>query len=144
MRYSVQGLVVRDIEEILGIEPRRKDQWFENDFRIVINTGGIECYVYRVDGVVIGYIVFELHEIDIRIVSLVIGVEWRRQGYGSDLFDVCRLFLNKQRDSVYVHVRERDLTAQLFFSHCGFQWIGTVDDFHEDTDSYLMMYRGAA
>jgi ribosomal-protein-alanine N-acetyltransferase len=54
------------------------------------------------------------------------------------------LKLNEQRrKGLLLEIRERNMTAQLFFRACGFTAVSVMRDFYEDTDedAYLFQYK---
>jgi len=142
---NLRWMISRDYTRVLEIEECSFDYPWSR-FQLVSclrqrNTIGM---VVEQDDVILGFMIYELHKKSIELASFAVAPEHRRSGVGSAMVDRLKKKLSFQiRSSVFLHVRETNLDAQLFFRRCEFRAISVMRDFYDDVpeDAYLMQYK---
>jgi len=76
-----------DLDRVVAIENRIYPfPWTRGNFRDSLNAG-YDCWVYEVDGVMIGYAVLMFAVDEAHLLNLSIAAEWQGKGYGRSLLD---------------------------------------------------------
>ena len=144
LRLRVRWMIRRDIPEVLAIERERFEfPWFEEDFSLCLRQRNCTGIVAEVGDRVVGFAVYELNRLQLRILNFAVSSEFRKQGVG-------RQMVNWLSDGPHCHriktivldVRETNLGGQLFFRSMGFRAIAVVVDYYNDSaeDCYAMEY----
>lgn len=144
LKVQIRWLIRRDMAEVLDIERTSFEfAWTEEDFLCCLRQRNCIGMVAEAGGEIVGFMIYELHKDKLRILNFAVGGPVRRQGVGAQM--VRRLIdkLSQQRrKEIVLDVRERNLSAQLFFRHQGFRAVGVLRNYYEDTteDAYSMQY----
>lgn len=110
---------------------------------------GRRGYIYRHEGRVVGFVVFDVGLTAIHLQRIVVAPEFRRQGIARQLVDRLLAFTLAMRRASTVAdapafiaiVPERELTAQLAFRALGFRAVETLHSRVNDGDSeYLFRF----
>lgn len=117
--------------------------WSERDFIRCLRQRGCIGMVAELDGVVVGFMIYELHENRIHLINFAVDLSHRRSGVGKAMMGELIRKLTSDRNRILLEVRETNLDAQKFFKSQGFRAISVLRDFYEDTteDAYLMQYK---
>ena len=139
----IRWMIRRDLRAVLGIEAesfeclRQRNcidtPWAEEDFiRMVAES----------ENRVVGFMVYELHESQIHLLTLAVAVGYRRCGVGTQMIDKLLSKLSIQRRSrIVVETLETNLPAQLFFQTCGFRAERILHGFYRtDETAYQMAF----
>lgn len=146
---QVRWLIRRDMDEVLEIENRSYQYpWAELDFLARLRQSNCIGTVYESgNGLIHGFMIYELHQSTLRVLNLAVAPEVRRTGVGRTM--ICRLIdkLSQQRRRfIEIEVRETNLQAQLFFASAGFRAVKVIRKQFTDTneDAFLFRYSIAA
>lgn len=145
LRVHIRWMIRRDMLEVQDIEAASFEfPWSEEDFlRCLRQRNCIGMVAEHYDRVV-GFMIYELHKNRLHILNFCVHPEYRRRGIGAQMLNKLAGKLSDQRrNRIMLEVRERNLSAQLFFRQAGFRAITVLRDFYEDTveDAYLMEFR---
>lgn len=142
MNIDIHWMYETDYEQVLKIEESVFSYpWSEEDFRNEIAQRNTIPMVADVRGRVVGYMIYELNDNSVVIVTIAVDEEFQRCGVGRQLVGHLTKRLNKKWKAVSVIVHERLLEAQLFFKACGFRCNKTYPMyFGGDEDAYRFDY----
>ena len=145
LRVHIRWMIRRDMPEILEVENRSFEfPWSEEDFVRCLRQRNCIGMVAERDERVVGFMIYELHKTRLHILNFAVHPDFRKNCIGMQMINKLIGKLSHQRRSrILLEVRERNLTAQVFFRSLGFRAISVLRDFYEDTieDAYLMEYR---
>ena len=141
---TIRWMIRRDLPEVLAIESHCFEfAWSENDFLQCLRHRNCIGMVAEQDGLIVGYMVYELNHSQIRLLNFAVAPDSRRHRVGTQMVErlVARL-ASQRRTWISLTVRETNLLAQIFFRSCGFVAVSILQDYYEDTteDAYLMQY----
>lgn len=146
----IRWIIRRDYREngsVIEIENESFEfPWSEQDFIGCLRYVNCIGMVAEHSECVFGYMICELQECSVRLLTLAVDPDQRRRGVGSRMIKhlVGKLSL-KCRSRITLEVRETNLAAQLFFRSCGFvvPSVFVLRDFYDETgeDAYLMEYQ---
>jgi len=145
MDCHIRGIGRSDLPAVLAIERQSFEfSWKEDDFFRCLGQRSCIGMVAERDDQVVGFMIYELHENRLHILSFAVAKDARRQGVGNAM--IMKLVSNlshERRNRIMLEVRETNLDAQLFFKRLGFRAISVLRDFYDDTveDAYMMQYR---
>jgi len=89
-----------------------------------------EFWVATVDGVVAGFLVTRRLTVDeVEVLNLAVAREFRRKRLAEGLF---RAALERFRGSVFLEVRESNVTAQQFYKYLGFQVVSLRTSYYDN------------
>ena len=140
---QIRWMIRRDLQEVLEIERASFEiAWDEEEFRCWLRQRSVIGIVAELDSRVVGYMVYELHKNQLKILNLAVHPEARRHGIGRMLVQrlIDKLCLHPRREIV-LEVRETNLPAQLFLAACGFRAVTVLKRFFGEEDAYYMMYQ---
>lgn len=144
MKPQVRWLIRRDYPEVLEIEVASFDSpWGEEEFLLAARHRNCIGMVAERDHEVVGFMIYELHKVNLRILNFAVHPSHRHCGVGRAM--VRRLIekLSQQRrTSIDLHVGENNLDGQLFFRACGFRACEVIRGFYEESgdDAYRMVF----
>jgi len=129
-QYNIRWLIRRDMDEVLYIERGTFDQWSEPDILAQCKKRNcIGVVAESSDGPIDGWMVYELHRNHIKLIRIAVCTRDRRCGIGTRLIERLKDKLEQQRrNRIEVIVDGRSVTAQMFFSACGFHATPMADD----------------
>lgn len=145
IHVHVRHMIRRDMPEVLNIEGLVFDfPWSEEDFLRCLQERNVIGMVAEYDESVVGFMIYELHSARIHVLNVAVDPDHHRRGVGRDMMEK---LINKlspmRRTRIALEVRERNVSAQLFFRYMNFRATSVLRDFYEDTteDAYVMEYR---
>ncbi len=143
-RHTIREMQREDIEEILGIERRSfPTPWTEWMFVSHLKFTGISInLVLETEGGISGYAIAWVAHDEIHLLSIAVGPEHRRLGYGRALLEeVIRHGRARGGSLVLLEVREGNEPARNFYEKMGFQVIGRRKKYYIDTgeDAFVMV-----
>ena len=142
---QVRWLIRRDMHDVLIIERASfPDPWTEEDFLHCLRQRYCIGMVAERDGLIVGYMIYTLHDKRLELLNLAVLPDCRRQGVGRAMVDKLIDKLNQQRRRrISLKVIESNLPGQLFFRAMGFRARKVVHGWYDttDEDAYLMDYR---
>jgi ribosomal-protein-alanine N-acetyltransferase len=143
-KVHIRWLIRRDMDDVLRIEQQCFPfPWFENDFIVALRHKNCIGMVAESDGEVVAYMVYQLFKSRIDILNFAVAPEFSRRGVGRQMAEkLIGKLASQRRTCLIAMVRERNLSAQLFFKAMGFRWIGTWPGYYEESDeaAYQMRY----
>ena len=136
MTPDIRWLIRRDMDAVLAIEKACFEfAWTEEDFLCCLRQRNCIGMVAERGGLVVGFMLYELHRTMLRIMNFAVEPHFHREGIGSAM--VARLIdkLSQQRRrTIEAMTRETNLPAQLFFRSQGFRAVEVVRGYYDDTD----------
>lgn len=157
VRVHIRWMIRRDMPEVLKAELASFDfAWTEEDFLRCLRQRNCIGMVAEVDGPigtmngphtgsrVIGFMIYELHKNRLHVLNFAVHPQARRTGIGSQM--VAKL-INKlsthRRQKITLAVRERNLSAQMFFRAHDFKATRVLRNYYEDSgeDAFQMEFR---
>lgn len=143
VRANVRWMIRRDLARVVAIEAASSGApWGEADFVAALKQRNCIAMVAEVGEEVVGFMVYELHPGEIRLVKAAVDPDRRRLGIGRRLMDrLAGKLGNGRRRCLSASVRETDLAAQLFLRACGWQAVDILRGACDDTgeDAYRMV-----
>jgi ribosomal-protein-alanine N-acetyltransferase len=142
---QIRWLIRRDMPDVLRIEQESFEfAWTEEDFLCCLRQRNCIGMVAEREHQIVGFMIYELHKSRLNILNFAVASELRRQGIGTQM--IVRLIdkLSQQRrKEILLEVRERNLSAQLFFRSQSFRAIRVLRGHYDDTaeDAYIMQFR---
>jgi ribosomal-protein-alanine acetyltransferase len=132
---QIRWLLNRDLPEVLVIEAAsQRMPWDEATIKRCSREKHTIGMVATAGERVCGYFLFRLHANRIEILTMAVDPKLRRRGVGTQIIAKLKSKLSsRHRSRITLKVRETGLDAQLFFRSQGFQAIGTLRAYFEDT-----------
>jgi len=132
---DIRFLIRRDMPEVLEIEQQFSDPWTEDDFTASLMIRNVIGVVAEAKGLVLGYMIYELHKREFRVVSIAVYPQMHRLGIATQLIDKLAGKLNENaREKILLTVRESNLAGQLFFKRMGFRCVAITHGDYDDTN----------
>lgn len=145
---QIRWLIRRDMGRVLQIEQDSfENPWSEEDFLCCLRQRNCIGMVAEHAGEVVGFIIYELHKAQLRVLNIAVAPESRRSGVGTQIITRLIEKLSQQRRrEILLEVRESNLVAQLFYKAQGFRAVCVLRRHYEDTeeDGYVMRYKLSA
>lgn len=144
IRPHIRWMIRRDLSEVLRIERQCFEfPWNEVDYLRCLGQRNCIGMVAEHDDAVAGFMVYELHKTQLRLLNFAVAPECQRQGVGRRLVERLQEKLAVQRRRrIDLEVRETNLPAQFFFRALGFRATEVLKGWYEDTpeDAYVMQF----
>jgi len=144
LNVQVRWMIRRDMADVLRIEKESFEfPWNEEDFLCCLRQRNCIGMVAELEGRVVGFMIYELFQSRMHVMSFAVANQYRRSGIGTQMIEKLMNKLSQQRrTSITLEVRETNLPAQLFFQKQGFRATSVLRDYYEDTseDAYAMEY----
>lgn len=141
---EVVPMIASDLDAVYAIEV---SAWQYPLSRQVLDkqfhTRSVRKSVARINGNIVGYVFFAVHETHVELIAVAVSRFYRRRGIGSKLVNAV-LRETFRKPNIECDVRERNLTAQLFLKANAFQCIRQLRDAYVDgEDCYIFKYMPA-
>lgn len=144
-QVQIRWMIRRDMPSVLAIEEESFEfPWSEEEFIRVLRQRECIGMVAEVGEEIAGFMIYELHKNRIHILSFAVHPYFRRERVGTVMVEKLVSKLTYQRrERIVLDVREKNVTAQLFFRQLGFRAVRILKSYYDDTDedAYLMEYR---
>lgn len=141
-RVHQRWMIRRDFPSVLAIESASfGDPWDEDDFLEVLGKRNCIGMVAEAGEQVVGFMIYELHPGHIELGNFAVDPSHQREGIGSQMMAKLLGKLSPgRRTAIELHVRESNLSAQLFYRSHGFKATGVDRGYYEDPDegAYVM------
>ena len=143
-RYSIREMGKTDIPAVLGIERRSfPTPWTEWMFESHLKFTGVSVnLVLEAEKGIRGYAIAWMAQDEIHLLSIAVGPDDRRLGYGRALLEeVIRRGGDWGGSLVVLEVREGNEPARNFYENMGFRVIGKRRKYYIDTgeDAFVMV-----
>jgi len=143
-RVHIRWMIRRDMPEVLQTEQESFEySWTEEDFLRCLRQRNCIGMVAEHGDKVVGFMIYELHKAKLHILNFAVHPGFRRGGVGTQMVvKLISKLSNHRRTRITLAVRERNLTAQLFFRAQGFRAVRVLRSYYEDSgeDAFLMQY----
>lgn len=127
---QLRWLIRRDLSDIVQIDAASYGEpWDEERFLVALRKRNCIGYVAESAGVIVGYMIYDLHKDHLRVLRFAVDQDQRRRSVGREM--VTRLIdkLHQQRRRhIDIAVPEDNLDAHLFLRAMGFRATGMSDD----------------
>lgn len=144
-KVHIRWTIRRDMPEILEIENLSfPESWSEEDFVNCLRQRNCIGMAGEINDRVVAFMIYELQKTQIQILNFAVHPDYRKSGIGSQLVEkLIGKLSSERRTRLILEVRDRNLTAQVFFRSLGFRATRVIRDCYEDTndDAYRMEYR---
>lgn len=145
MIVHIRWALKRDMEEVMQIERDSFEfPWSEEDFIRCRRQKNCIMMVAERDNLIVGYMLYELHNRRMHLLNFAVHPQWRREGVGAQMVEkLLRKLSSERRVAITLEVRETNLAAQLFFHRCGFRAEEVLGGWYVEVveDAYLFRYR---
>ena len=145
MDYQLRWLIRRDMPEVLRIEQESFDSaWSEEDFLCCLRERNCIGMVVECNQQIVGFVIYELKGTALRILTIAVAVDWRRQGVGTAIVQkLIYKLCHQRRNRIEVFARETNLKAHLFLQRFGFVATEVLHGFYHESaeDAYFFEYR---
>lgn len=144
LSVQVRWMIRRDMSEVLKVEKESFEfPWNEEDFLCCLRQRNCIGMVAEYEGRVIGFMIYELFQSRMHIMSFAVASRYRRCGVGAEMIGkLINKLAQQRRTAITLEIRETNLPAQLFFQKQGFLATSVLRNHYEDTDedAYAMEY----
>ena len=140
----LRWMIRRDMPEVLAIEAESFEfPWLEEDFFRHLRQRNTIGMIAEHENVVTGFMVYDLSKRKIQLMNFAVGVEFRREGIGTQMIEQLKgKLFSQRRTRIVLEIRESNLAAQLFFRSSGFRATSVLRNwFDNGEDAYQMEYR---
>lgn len=123
-----------DVGAVMDIERRAYPfPWSDGIFHDCIHVGYC-CWVYELDGVVVGYAVMSIGAAEAHILNLCVEPEQQRRGIGTQMLELLiELAQQHQANSMFLEVRPSNRGAISLYHAMSFTEVGTRKDYYPAT-----------
>lgn len=117
MKTDISWVTHGDLDRLADLSKAvfGKNGWKRSDFKDAITRNDWVGKIAELDGVLVGYVIYELKKYSYRIISIAVHPEHRRLGVGSSLIKSLLKQLKEKRHKITVSIPEENLQAQVFF-----------------------------
>lgn len=138
----VRWMIRRDMPEVMRTERTSFEYaWTEDDFLRCLRQRNCIGMVVELPDRIGGFMVYELHKTRLHLLNFAVHPSVRRTGLGRLMIGKLVFKLTShRREKITLAVRERNLTAQMFFRAHGFKASRLLRNYYEDSgeDAYQM------
>ncbi len=145
VRVHIRWMIRRDMADVLAIEQQSFEfAWTEDDFLRCLRQRNCIGMVAEHNDRIVGFMIYELHKNRLHVLNFAVAPQYRRLGVGGQM--VAKLvgkLSSHRRTKITLAVRERNLTAQLFFRAQEFKAVRVLRNYYEDSgeDAFQMEHR---
>lgn len=141
---QIRWLVRRDIPAVVAIERVAfgESAWHAEEFSRCLKQKHCIGLVAEHAERIVGFMIYELHQTRLHLLSMAVESHVRRCGVGRRLLQVLIGRLTSERLRITLEVRETNLAAQMFFRSVGFYATKVLQDWYDNVDegAYFMQY----
>jgi len=141
---KIRWMIRSDFERVIQIEHLSFDsRWDISDLIMFHRQKNCVGIVIESDGIVIGYLCYELHVKMISVLNFAVVPCKRLRGYGTAMIQwLIEKLEQGVRKEIVLELRETNLIAQLFFKQMGFKCVSILDNYFNEIneDGYLFSY----
>lgn len=141
IKTTVRSVMRDDLEAICVIENQRFERpWSKEMFLSHLRKRDCGILTAIQDGITVGYLVFERGEDFVEIKKIAVDYLHSRCNVGRALVKSLTQRMEGTTSKLTLTVQERNLNAQLFFKHLGYQAVAIIRDSSAEVaeDSYIM------
>lgn len=145
VRVHIRWMIRRDMAEVLLTEQHSFEYaWTEEDFLRCLRQRNCIGMVAEHNDRIIGFMIYELHKNRLHLLNFAVHPSFRRTGVGSQMVQkLIGKLSSHRRSKITLAVRERNLTAQVFFRSQEFKATRVLRNYYEDSgeDAFQMEFR---
>ena len=145
VRVHIRWMIRRDMADVLRAEQQSFEYaWTEDDFLRCLRQRNCIGMVAEHNDRIVGFMIYELHKSRLHVLNFAVAPSHRRTAIGTQM--VAKLvgkLSSHRRSKITLAVRERNLSAQMFFKAQDFRASRVLRNYYEDSgeDAFLMEYR---
>ena len=125
----------KDLESIATIETKSGDEYWTFDYiEKKLKQKSITCQVAEEDGIITGFIIYELFLHRFALLRIGVDPSSRRKKTGSGLLKAVINNLSESRSLISAEVRESNLPVQLFLKSQKFRAVEVLRNYYNDTE----------
>lgn len=136
----IRWMIRRDMDEVLKIENECFEQpWSAAEFAAELSQRNVIAKVAEVCELVAGFAIYEMFRDRIELLNFAVRADLWRRGIGTALVENLKDRLSPaKRRKIVTHVRDSNLSAQLFCRANGFRCTRMEPNFYQDSaeDAY--------
>jgi ribosomal protein S18 acetylase RimI-like enzyme len=143
---TLRWLITADLPAVLQIADDCLGlQWDMEDFQECFRSLDTIGKVVEVQGLVIGFVIYQLDRDSREIIvkSIAVAPDWQRHGVGLSMVQSLDRKLSQGYDRISAMVPEGNLSLQLLLRGAGFRAVRVLRRWYGDEDAYLMQ-KGAS
>jgi ribosomal-protein-alanine N-acetyltransferase len=141
-------MIRRDMPEVMRTERASFEySWTEDDFLRCLRQRNCIGMVAEQGDKITGFMIYELHKTRLHVLNFAVHPGARRSGIGALMIGkLVYKLVSHRRQKITLAVRERNLSAQVFFRVHGFKATKLLRKYYEDSgeDAYQMELRAPA
>jgi len=139
----IRFMLKRDLPDVLDIERKSFEYpWTEKDFISALRTRNCIGMTAEYHEIVVSYMLYEIYKDHLIVVNLAVLPEACRKGIGRAMLNKLKVKLQPDRRSyMELHVKESNLSAQLFFASQGLVATDVIKSPYENTDEDAYVFR---
>jgi len=144
----IRWMIRRDMPEVMRTERASFEYaWTEDDFLRCLRQRNCIGMVAEQGERIAGFMIYELHKTRLHVLNFAVHPAVRRTGIGGLMVGkLIYKLISHRRQTITLAVRERNLTAQMFFRTHGFKATKLLRNYYEASgeDAYQMELRAPA
>jgi len=143
IKLEIRWLILRDMPEVLEIERSCFEYavWTEEDFLCCLRQISCIGMVAEHDHNIVGFMVYELHKMKLRIINFAVDPTEQRRGIGGQMIRrLVEKLIQQRRKKIVLEVNENNLSAQMFYKSQGFLAKHVLNDFYVIEDGFENAY----
>ena len=141
---NIRWMIRSDMPQVCQIEGDCFDYpWLEENFITFLRRRNTIGMVAEHKNRVAGYMLYELHKNRLHLLTIAVLPGRWLEGVGRQMLERLKDKLSAtRRQRIVLEVRETNLPAPLFFSHCGFKAVKVLHDYYDGSTeaAYVMEY----
>jgi ribosomal-protein-alanine N-acetyltransferase len=137
VQVTVRPMLRRDADSVLAIEQEAFDcPWMESDFVRVLRQRLCFCMVAERGLDIAGFMIYELQKTRIHVLNFAVAKAYRRQGVGRQMVaELGSLLPMTDGGRIVLEVRERNLSAQLFWKAMDFRAVKVLSQHYDNGET---------
>jgi [ribosomal protein S18]-alanine N-acetyltransferase len=130
----IRRMIQNDLEDVVTIENEVfSDPWSLNSFRTDLNNDMAYPLVAAIEEQVVGYACIYVVAGEIQIGNIAVAPEFRKYGVAKILMnEILRIAGENNCKSIFLEVRESNMTAQALYISFGFKTIARRDNYYRN------------
>jgi ribosomal protein S18 acetylase RimI-like enzyme len=141
MHIETRWMRREDVPQAVKMMQDNGEDESEKGLKRMLDKASVACVVAESEDKFLGFLMYDVARVSkIKVISLMVDENHRRQGVGTRMIYLATSKLNPKRNKVELVVSEYNLGAQLFLRSMGFKAVSVVDR-SPDPSEYKFVYR---